>query len=79
MIGKDGKIVYADTRFNANAQDGYDKLAAAIKAAKANWATDEGHERRDRRAESSVRSSVVGADRAAPSLACRESSCCEAR
>ena len=34
VIGKDGKIAYADTRFNTLAQDGYDKLAAAIKAAK---------------------------------------------
>jgi peroxiredoxin Q/BCP len=36
VIGKDGKIAYADTRFNALAQDGYDKLAAAIKTARAN-------------------------------------------
>jgi peroxiredoxin Q/BCP len=36
VIGKDGKIVYSDTRFNALAQDGYDKLTAAIKSAKAN-------------------------------------------
>jgi peroxiredoxin len=36
VIGKDGKIVYADTKFNVNAQDGYDKLSAAIKTAKAN-------------------------------------------
>lgn len=36
VIGKDGKISYADTRFNALAQDGYDKLAAAIKSAKGN-------------------------------------------
>jgi peroxiredoxin Q/BCP len=36
VIGKDGKIAYADTRFNALAQDGYDKLAAAIKSAKGN-------------------------------------------
>ena len=35
VIGKDGKIVYSEARFNALAQDGYDKLAAAIKAAKA--------------------------------------------
>lgn len=35
VIGKDGKIAYADGRFNALAQDGYDRLAAAIKAAKA--------------------------------------------
>jgi len=34
VIGKDGKIAYADTRFNALAQDGYDKLAAEIKRAK---------------------------------------------
>jgi thioredoxin-dependent peroxiredoxin len=36
VIGKDGTIAYADTRFNALAQDGYDKLAAAIKTAKGN-------------------------------------------
>jgi peroxiredoxin Q/BCP len=36
VIGKDGKVAYSDTRFNALAQDGYDKLNAAIKAAKAN-------------------------------------------
>ena len=36
VIGKDGKISYEDTRFNALAQDGYDKLSAAIKAAKGN-------------------------------------------
>lgn len=36
VIGKDGKIVYAEPRFNALAQDGYDKLAAAIKQAKSN-------------------------------------------
>jgi peroxiredoxin Q/BCP len=36
VIGKDGKITYEDTRFNALAQDGYDKLTAAIKAAKSN-------------------------------------------
>jgi peroxiredoxin Q/BCP len=35
VIGKDGKIAYAEGRFNALAQDGYDKLAAAIKTAKA--------------------------------------------
>ena len=35
VIGKDGKIAYSEPRFNALAQDGYDKLAAAIKAAKA--------------------------------------------
>lgn len=34
VIGKDGKIAYAEPRFNALAQDGYDKLAAAIKTAK---------------------------------------------
>jgi len=34
VIGKDGKIAYEDTRFNALAQDGYDKLTTAIKAAK---------------------------------------------
>jgi thioredoxin-dependent peroxiredoxin len=34
VIGKDGKIAYEDTRFNALAQDGYDKLTAAIKTAK---------------------------------------------
>jgi peroxiredoxin len=34
VIGKDGKIAYADPRFNALAQDGYDKLTAAIKTAK---------------------------------------------
>jgi len=34
VIGKDGKVAYSEGRFNANAQDGYDKLAAAIKAAK---------------------------------------------
>ena len=34
VIGKDGKIVYAEPKFNALAQDGYDKLAAAIKSAK---------------------------------------------
>ena len=36
VIGKDGKVAYADTKFNALAQDGYDKLAAAIKTAKGN-------------------------------------------
>ena len=36
VIGRDGKIAYSDTRFNALAQDGYDKLTAAIKSAKAN-------------------------------------------
>jgi thioredoxin-dependent peroxiredoxin len=35
VIGKDGKIAYSEARFNALAQDGYDKLAAAIKTAKA--------------------------------------------
>jgi peroxiredoxin Q/BCP len=34
VIGKDGKIAYADPRFNVNSQDAYDKLAAAVKAAK---------------------------------------------
>jgi peroxiredoxin Q/BCP len=34
VVGKDGKISYEDTRFNALAQDGYDKLAAAVKEAK---------------------------------------------
>jgi thioredoxin-dependent peroxiredoxin len=34
VIGKDGKVAYAEPRFNALAQDGYDKLAAAIKTAK---------------------------------------------
>ncbi|HEX3868070.1 MAG TPA: redoxin domain-containing protein, partial [Gemmatimonadaceae bacterium] len=36
VIGKDGRIAYEDTRFNALAQDGYDKLSAAIKSAKSN-------------------------------------------
>lgn len=36
VIGKDGRIAYAEPKFNALAQDGYDKLAAAIKQAKAN-------------------------------------------
>ena len=36
VIGKDGKIAYAEPKFNALAQDGYDKLAAAIKQARAN-------------------------------------------
>jgi thioredoxin-dependent peroxiredoxin len=36
VIGKDGKIAYADTKFNALAQEGYDKLTAAIKSAKGN-------------------------------------------
>lgn len=35
VIGKDGKIAYAEPKFNALAQDGYDKLAAAIKQARA--------------------------------------------
>jgi peroxiredoxin Q/BCP len=34
VIGKDGKVAYAVPRFDALAQDGYDKLAAAIKTAK---------------------------------------------
>ena len=34
VIGKDGKIMYTDTKFNALAQDGYDKLTAEIKKAK---------------------------------------------
>jgi len=34
VIGKDGKVAYAEPRFNALAQDGYDKLAAEIKKAK---------------------------------------------
>jgi len=34
VIGKDGKVAYTDMRFNVNAQDAYDKMAAAIKAAK---------------------------------------------
>jgi len=36
VVGKDGKVAYAGPRFDALAQDGYDKLAAAIKTAKAN-------------------------------------------
>ena len=36
VVGKDGKIVYAEPKFNALAQEGYDKLAAAIKQARAN-------------------------------------------
>lgn len=36
VIGKDGKIAYSAAPFDALAQDGYDKLAAAIKTAKAN-------------------------------------------
>ena len=35
VIGKDGKLVYSDMRFNALAQQGYDSLAANIKRAKA--------------------------------------------
>ncbi|MEP6730092.1 MAG: peroxiredoxin [bacterium] len=34
VIGKDGKIVYAEPKFNALAQDGYDKLTAAVSQAK---------------------------------------------
>lgn len=34
VIGKDGKISYADTKFNALAQEPYDKLSAEIKKAK---------------------------------------------
>jgi peroxiredoxin Q/BCP len=34
VIGKDGKIAYTDTKFNALAQDGYDKLSTEIKKAK---------------------------------------------
>lgn len=34
VIGKDGNVAYSEGRFNALAQDGYDTLAAAIKAAK---------------------------------------------
>jgi peroxiredoxin len=34
VIGRDGKVAYSDTKFNALAQDGYDKLTAAIKTAK---------------------------------------------
>jgi peroxiredoxin Q/BCP len=36
VIGKDGKIAYAAPTFNVNAADAYDKLAAAVKTAKAN-------------------------------------------
>ena len=36
VIGKDGKVAYASARFDALAQEGYDKLAAAIKAASTN-------------------------------------------
>jgi peroxiredoxin len=34
VIGKDGKVVWESTRFNAQAQVGYDDLATAISAAK---------------------------------------------
>ena len=34
VIDKGGKIVYADPKFNVNSQDAYDKLSAAVKAAK---------------------------------------------
>ena len=34
VIGKDGKIAWSSQRFNANAQTGYDDLAAAVVAAK---------------------------------------------
>jgi peroxiredoxin len=34
VIGKDGKITYADTKFNALAEEGYTKLADEIKKAK---------------------------------------------
>lgn len=34
VIGKDGKISYTDTKFNALAQDPYDRLAAEIKKAR---------------------------------------------
>jgi peroxiredoxin Q/BCP len=34
VIGKDGKIVYADTKFNVNSEDAYNNMSAAIKAAK---------------------------------------------
>lgn len=34
VIGKDGKVVWAKTPFNAQAQVGYDSLAAAVAAAK---------------------------------------------
>jgi peroxiredoxin Q/BCP len=36
VIGKDGKVAYEDTKFGALSQDAYDKLAAAIKTARAN-------------------------------------------
>lgn len=35
VIGKDGKVAYADVRFNPSSQDSYDKLQAAVKAANA--------------------------------------------
>ncbi|MFI5229601.1 MAG: redoxin domain-containing protein [Gemmatimonadales bacterium] len=35
VTGKDGKLAYADLRFNASSQDSYDRLQSAIKAAKA--------------------------------------------
>ena len=35
VIGKDGKLVWSDMRFNPLAQQGYDSLAANIKRAKA--------------------------------------------
>lgn len=34
VIGKDGKVSYSDTKFNALAEDGYTKLAEEIKKAK---------------------------------------------
>ncbi len=34
VIGKDGTVAYQDLRFDANSQDSYDKLVAAVKAAK---------------------------------------------
>ena len=36
VIGKDGQIAYSDMRFGALNQQAYDKLAEAIKSAKAN-------------------------------------------
>ena len=36
VIGKDGKVAYSDTKFGALSQDAYDKLASAIKTARAN-------------------------------------------
>jgi peroxiredoxin len=36
VIGKDGKVAYADTKFGALSADAYTNLAAAIKSAKAN-------------------------------------------